>query len=159
MKEGNFFNTLFYFEIISDSKEVVKIVQRVPVYPSPSFRHDKIFTAPEHIGNTRKRGAVPAARPLRPRPRWAGASGCGEASGGPRRPAGGGGEGGEAPGWVPAPPLLWPAAWHQALRGHVTCAPHPTGRQACRPQNRQTAHWGDQKGPSYAERLGGPTSC
>lgn len=54
MKEGNFFNTLFYFEIISDSKEVVKIVQRVPVYPSPSFRHDKIFTAPEHIGNTRK---------------------------------------------------------------------------------------------------------
>lgn len=24
------------------------------MYPSPSFRHDKIFTAPEHIGSTRK---------------------------------------------------------------------------------------------------------
>lgn len=147
-----FFNNLFYFEIISDSKEVVKIVRRVPVYPSPGFRHDKIFTAPGHISNTRKLVGVPDQQRT-PRPPWTspamgtaggGVFGVREVSSGRRPPAG---RGRAAPGWGPAPPLLSPATWHQAFGGHVARAPHPTGRQACRPQNLQTVHRGRPEGP------------
>lgn len=37
LKDGIFILKLFYFEIILELKEVVKIVQRVPVYRSPRF--------------------------------------------------------------------------------------------------------------------------